>query len=199
MLTLQNSQGQAHRLDAHALGQGEDDGNEQGEGHGPLQFSFEHTGKERRQDAAGDIAQQPRESAAEGDQRRGLLRFGQMHADELKEDVVALAPVEFAQFGRVQLHVHHADDVPVLVHDRERQEPVQGEEFASLQHRRLSADGDDFPHHDVGHLLVQRIEQQPTGRDDSLQGDCRHPRHRSRSPAPQVAAWRIASSACSTV
>ena len=76
---------------------------------------------------------------------------------------------ELSDLVGVQLDVHDADQAPPLIHHGKRQEAVLDEELARLQHGRPRRQGHHLTHHDLGHRLFRRCEQQATRRHHACQ------------------------------
>jgi len=64
---------------------------------------------------------------------------------------------------RVPFDIDNPQEAAILVDHREGEQAVECEELARVQHRGRARDGDQLPHHDLTHRLLERIEQQPTG------------------------------------
>ena len=66
---VQHLQRQADRLNADAFGQSQHHGDKRRQAYDPGQFRFEQTGQKGGHDAAGQVAQQPREAGFERSNR----------------------------------------------------------------------------------------------------------------------------------
>ena len=91
--------------------------------------------------------------------RATLLGLGQVDADQLEEVVVPLPPTKVEPFLGVQIHVHQPKEAALLVHDRESQQPVQGEELAGIEHRRRVRERDHLPDHNFRQRRLGRAQR----------------------------------------
>ena len=108
---------------------------------------------------------QPGKAAAEREQGSRLLRPRQADTDELEDIVAGGRPLlaGFRKFLGVEIDVDHADEPPVLIHDREREQAVEREELARFQHRGPARNRDDVRDHDVRDRLVGRARATAAG------------------------------------
>ena len=98
--------------------------------------------------------------------RVALAGAGQMHADQLEQVVGRRCrPAEIVQLVGVKLHVDHAQQTAIGVDHRKREEAVQHEELARIEHRRAGGNGDDLAKHDVVHPRLGRTQQQRLRRE----------------------------------
>ncbi len=143
-------------------------------------------GKQRAGGAARDRGEQPRKPKTKRAPRRRAPHLGNVKAERL-EDFVTRQLQRFRMqpgrrvsglFGFVRglqeffgekTHVHDADDPFPGIHHGKREEFVEHEKLARLQHGDARRDGHDAPDHDVVQRRVQRRDEQPARRQHADQ------------------------------
>lgn len=167
-LVVEHEQGERDGLDGDAFAEREDHGHEEGQGHDVLQQPLKHVGQNRRENAAGNIAEEPGEAAGESFPGRNLLGGGDVNADELEQVVLLLGPFEVVDPFGEQLDIDDADH-PVAVHDGESEEFVLEKQVAGGADVGRGVDRDDFGHHDLADSGIGRAEQQAARGDDAFE------------------------------
>jgi hypothetical protein len=104
----------------------QDDRNEEGQRHDPVQFVLKHTGKECGQNPRCDVTPKPGKSMAKSGQPGTVPGLGDVDADQLEEIVADIGVAELTDLVRIQLHVHDAEQTTFVVHDWKGQKAVLG-------------------------------------------------------------------------
>ena len=65
-----------------------------------------------------------------------------------------------------KVHIHNAENPPLLVHHREGEKLVHDKHFTRVQHRRCAGDCDDLVNHYVRKTPVERRGEQAASRQN---------------------------------
>ena len=119
---------------------------------------------QRAEDAADDVAGEPRHPHAEALERRELGGVLDVQAERLEDLAHALVLGALEAFARVLLDIDRPDEVAFVVDDGQREQLRLREEVERLVERGVHRDRHDIARHHLVDPRVRRREQQRTDR-----------------------------------